>query len=236
MLRNRYSISRYFVKSTFNTNKTSTMSSFDFKKASDRVRHAALWAAMRLYNINTKLINMIQSLYDGATSAVCFNGKTGDWFRTTVRVRQGCLLSPTLFNIFLERIMAEALTDHKTTVSIGGRAISNLRFANDINGLGGTETDLANLVERLEKTSEAYGMQISAEKTKMMIDNTSGISSNIRVSDETLETLQSFKYLGAIITDEGSMPEVRSRIAQTTAALARLKPIWDDRNIDLSSK
>ena len=100
----------------------------DFKKTFDRVWHAALWATMRLYNINTNLINAIQNLYDKATSAVCFNGSTGDWFRTTVGVRQGCLLSPTLFNIFLERIMADVLEDHKLTVSIGGRTISNLTF------------------------------------------------------------------------------------------------------------
>ena len=91
----------------------------DFKKAFDRVWHAALWATMRLYNINTKLINAIQNLK--ATSAVCFNGSTGGWFRTTVGVRQGCLISPTLFNIFLQRIMADALEDHQSTVSIGGR-------------------------------------------------------------------------------------------------------------------
>ena len=91
----------------------------DFKKAFDRVWHAALWATMRLYSINTNLINAIQNVYDKATSAVCFNGSTGGWFRTTVRVRQGCLLSPTLFNIFLKRNMADALEDHKSTLEAG---------------------------------------------------------------------------------------------------------------------
>ena len=170
------------------------------------------------------------------TSAVCFNGSTGDWFRTTVGVRQGCLLSPTLSNIFLERIMADPLADHKSIVSIGSRTISNLRFADDIDGLAGSELELANLVELLDKTSTAYGMQISAEETKLMTNNTNGISSNIRVNGEKLEIVQSFQYLGAIVTDEGSMPEVRSRIAQTIAALTKLKIIWDDKNIDLSSK
>ena len=79
-------------------------------------------------------------------------------------------------------------------------------------------------------------MQISAEKTKLMTNNTNGISSNIRVNGEKLETVQSFKYLGAIVTDEGSMPEIHSRIAQTIAAVTKLKIIWDDKNIDLSSK
>ena len=92
----------------------------DFKKAFDRVWHAALWATMRLYNIHTNLIRVIEHLYDKASSAVYFNSSLGDWFRTTVGVRQGCLLSPTLFNIFPERIMTDALEDHEGTVSIGG--------------------------------------------------------------------------------------------------------------------
>ena len=58
-------------------------------------------------------------------SAVRFNSSIGDWFRTRVGVRQGCLLSPILFNIFLERIMEDALEDHEGTVSIGGRTITN---------------------------------------------------------------------------------------------------------------
>ena len=103
---------------------------------------------MKKYNISTSLIQTIKNLYNKATSAVLFNSSIGDWFRTTVGVRQGCLLSPTLFNIFLERIMTDALEGHVGTVNIGGRTIINLRFADDIAGLAGEE-ELANLVERL---------------------------------------------------------------------------------------
>ena len=145
----------------------------DFKKAFDRVLHAALWATMRQYNINTNLIRMIQNLYDKATSAVYLNNSIGDWFRTTVGVRQGCVLSPTIFNIFLERIMTDALNDHEGTVSIGGRKITNLRFADHIDGLAGREDELADLVEL------SFGMQINAEKTKLMTNNTNGISTDI---------------------------------------------------------
>ncbi|WP_419613503.1 reverse transcriptase domain-containing protein, partial [Thiolapillus sp.] len=63
----------------------------DFKKAFDRVWHAALWATMKKYNISTNLIQVIENLYNKATSAVLFNGSIGDWFQTTVGVRQGCL-------------------------------------------------------------------------------------------------------------------------------------------------
>ena len=99
----------------------------DFKKAFNRVWYAALWATMKKYNISTNFIQVIKNLYHKDTSAVLFNGSIGDWFRTTVGVRQRYLLSPTLFNIFLERIMTDALEDHENTVSTRGRAITNLR-------------------------------------------------------------------------------------------------------------
>ena len=71
-------------------------------------------------------------------------------------------------------------------------------------------------------------MEISAEKTKLMTNNTNGINTEIKVTRQKLETVTSFQYLGSVITGEGSMPVVLSRIAQTTAALTRLKPVWID--------
>ena len=63
--------------------------------------------------------------------------------------------------------MTDVLEDHEGTVSIGGRTITKLRFADDINGLAGQEDELAKLAERLDKASTAEGMEISAEKTKL---------------------------------------------------------------------
>ena len=105
---------------------------------------------MKKYNISANLIRVIKNLYDKATSAVVFNSNMGDWFRTTVGVRQGCLLSPTLFSIFLERIMTDAFEDHEGTVSTGGRTKTNLRFADDTDDLA-VEEEVAKLAERLDK-------------------------------------------------------------------------------------
>ena len=102
--------------------------------------------------------------------------------------------------------------------------------------LAGEEEELAKLVERLDKASAAYSMEISAKKTKLMTNNTSGINTEIKINRQKLETVTSVKYLGSFITDEGFKPEILSRIAQTTAALTRLKPVWNDRSISLSSK
>ena len=69
-----------------------------------------------------------------------------------------------------------------------------------------------------------------------MTNNTSGINSEIKVNGQKLETVASFKYLGSVITDESSMPEILSRIAQATTALTRLKPVWIDKSISLIPK
>ena len=97
--------------------------------------------------------------------------------------------------------MAHALEDHEGNISIGGRTITNLRFADDIDGLAGEEEELTKLVEHLDKASTAYGMEISAGKTKLMTNNTSGITTKIKVSRQKLERVTSFKYLGSVITD-----------------------------------
>ena len=118
----------------------------------------------------------------------------------------------------MERATTDVLEDHEGTVSIGGRTITSLRFVDDIDGLAGEEEELAKLVERLDKASTAYGMEISAENTNLMTNNTSGISTEIKVNREKLETVTSFKYLVSVIIDEGSKPEILSRTGQTTAA------------------
>ena len=83
--------------------------------------------------------------------------------------------------------MTDALEDHEGTVSNRGRTITNLRFAGDIDGLAGEEEKLANLVERLDKASTAYGLEISAEKTSLMANNISGINTEIKVNGQKLE-------------------------------------------------
>ena len=90
--------------------------------------------------------------------------------------------------------MTDALEDHESTVSIGGRTITKLRFADDIDGVAGEEEELPNLVERLHKDSTAYGMEISAEKTKLMTNNTSGINTEIQINGQKFETVTSFKH------------------------------------------
>ena len=131
--------------------------------------------------------------------------------------------------------MTHALENFNGTISIGGRKITNLRFADDIDGITGEEDELTELVHNLDTAAEKFGMEISAEKTKIMTNNGT-LQRYITIQGQKLETENHFKYLGAIICDEGSRREVLSRAAQTMAALARLKIIWKDKNIRIKHK
>ena len=79
-------------------------------------------------------------------------------------------------------------------------------------------------------------MEIGPDKTKVMTNNPNGFQREIKIKGQRLEEVENFKYLGAIISNKGSKPEILSRIAQTTAALSRLKIIWRNKNISLASK
>ena len=78
-------------------------------------------------------------------------------------------------------------------------------------------------------------MEISAKKSKLITNNANGIQREIKVKGQKLGTATSFKYLGAVVSDNGSKPETLSRTAQANEALKKLKPIWRDNNICVCS-
>ena len=154
----------------------------------------------------------------------------------TIGIRQGCILSPTLFNLFLERIMQETLHDHTTTISISGRPICNLCFADDIDLMAGSNSELQELTNKLIATASAYGMEISTVKSKVMVNSTNNASVSIIMDGKKLEEVSSFKYLEATLTKDGTCKtEICIQIATATALMARLTRVWKS-NISFQTK
>ena len=110
-------------------------------------------------------------------------------------------------NIFLEIMMCEALDDHEGSISIGGRLIINFRFADDIvvNAEEGEEAGV--LIDRLDRTTTRYKMEIGPDKTKVMKNNPNGVQREIKIKGQRLEEVENFKYLGAIISNEDSFQD-----------------------------
>ncbi len=176
--------------------------------------HDGLWQVLRNFKINEGIVEIVKALYERTSSAVLLNNQIGYSFPTTVGVRQGCLLSPILFNLFLEQIMLETLQDHQTSISINGRAICNLRFADDIDLLAGSNQELQELTKKLVERAGAYAMEISTEKSKVMVNSIKDTTSNIIMRGHKLEEVEGFKYLGATLSKDSSCTaEIRIRIA-----------------------
>ena len=116
-----------------------------------------------------------------------FKGAVGDWFCPTVRVCQGCPLSPTLFNIFLEYIMEEVLDSASSMVCIGSRNIQNLRYADDIDIVARSHTKLVKLLQSLDSVSRKFGMEIYAKKMKVMTNSKNIFQNRLTVGGSELE-------------------------------------------------
>ena len=114
------------------------------------------------------LVQAIQVLHENSSNAVLLNSELGEFFKTTVGVRQRCLLvlSPILFNFYLEKIMQETFHEHHTSIPTGGRPICRLRFADDIDLMGGSNGELQDLNNRHVDTPTAYGVVVSTHTQK----------------------------------------------------------------------
>ena len=196
----------------------------DFKKAFERVWHETLWATMRKYNINASIIRAIeiQSVWQGPEcSPVQWQQRrmVQNYSRSPTMV----LLSPT-FNIFQERIMCEALDDHEGSVSIFQLPLCRCHCRKCRRG----------------RRSERSGRPSRYNHHKVQTGDRSRQDQSDykqpKIKGQRLEEVENFNYLGAIISNEGSKPKILSRIAQTKAALSRLKIIWRDKNLSLASK
>ena len=145
----------------------------DFKKAFDRVWHKGLWRVLHHYGIHPKMINLIENLYKRTQSAIRVGNEVTEWFQQVIGVRQGCILSPDLFNIYLEHIMREALDGlDDIGARVNGRTISNLRFADDIGLLAELLEQAQLLLDKVDQVSTKYGQEISETKTEWMLEST----------------------------------------------------------------
>ena len=143
----------------------------DYQKAFDTVWQEGLWAAMQHLGYPSKIVNLLQSLYKIFKSAVRVDNDLTDWFQTLTGVRQGCILSPQLFNILLELVITTAIEDSNIGLRLNGSIVNNLRFADDIALMAESEADLQALVDLVHTTSKQFGLTINIGKTEVQVIN-----------------------------------------------------------------
>ena len=162
------------------------------------------------------LIVLLKRLYTNQEAAVRTEFEETDNIDIGKRVRQGCILSPLLLNIYAENIMIEALGEWESGISIGGRMVTNLTYADDTILLAGTKEDLIEFVEKVRRASEKARPYLNVGKPKVV---TTGDIGEVTVYGKDIEVVTKFVFLGALITkDRICEKEVRRRIAMGKAA------------------
>ena len=126
---------------------------------------------------------------------------TTDWFQIAKGIRQGCILSPYLFNLYAEYIIRNAgLDEAQAGIKIAGRNINNLRYADNTTLMVESEEELKSLLMKVKVESEKVGLKLNIQKTKM---TTSGPITSWEIDGETVETVSDFIFLGSKITADG---------------------------------
>ena len=170
----------------------------DYVKAFDCVDHNKLWKILKEKGRAADL---------PLEKPVCRSGSnrtghgTRDWFQIGRGVRQGCILSPCLFNLYAEYIMRNAgLDEAQAGIKIAGRNINNLRYADDTTFMAESEEELKNLLMTVKEESGKAGLKLNIQKTNIM---TSGPIISWQIDGETVETVSDFIFLGSKITADG---------------------------------
>ena len=142
---------------------------FDYAKAFDCVDHNKLWKILKEMGIPDHLTYLLRNLHAGQEATVRTGHGTTDWFQIGKGVRQGCILSSCLFNLYAECIMRNTgLDETQAGIKIARRNISNLRYADDTTLMAENEEELKSVLMKVKEESEKVGFKLNIQKTKIM--------------------------------------------------------------------
>ena len=177
----------------------------------------------------------MRNLYAGQEATVRTGHGTTDWFQIGKVVRQGCILSPCLFNFYAEYIRRNAgLEEAQAGIKIAGRNINNLRYADNTTLMAESEEELKSLLIKVKEGSEKVGLKLNIQKTKIMA---SGPITSWQIDGETVETVSDFILGASKITADGDCShEIKRRLLLGRKVMTNLDSIFKSRDITLPTK
>uniref|UniRef100_A0A8B9WTE3 RNA-directed DNA polymerase n=1 Tax=Bos mutus grunniens TaxID=30521 RepID=A0A8B9WTE3_BOSMU len=207
----------------------------DYAKTFDCVDHNKLWKILKEMRIPDHLTCLLRNLYAGQEATVRTGHGTTDWFQVGKGVRQGCILSPCLFNLYAEYIMRNAgLEEAQAGIKNAGRNINNLRYADDTTLIAECEEELKSLLMKVKDESEKVGSKLNIQKTKIMAF---GPITARQIDGETVDTMTGFIFLGSKITADGDCShEIKRRLPLGRKVMTNLDSILKSRDITLPTK
>uniref|UniRef100_A0A4W2DFU6 RNA-directed DNA polymerase n=1 Tax=Bos indicus x Bos taurus TaxID=30522 RepID=A0A4W2DFU6_BOBOX len=197
--------------------------------------HNKLWKILKEMGLTDHLTCLLRNLYAGQEATVRTGHGTTDWFQIGKGVRQGCILSPCLFNLYAEYIMRNAgLEEAQAGIKIAGRNINNLRYADDTTLMVESEEELKSLLMKVKEESEKVGLKLNIQKSKIMAP---GPITSWQTDGQTVETVSGFIFGGSKITADGDCShEIKRRLLLGRKVMTKLDSIFKSRDITLSIK
>ena len=177
----------------------------DFQKAFDSVWRTGLFYQLIKYGMNLHIIKILKDMYDKTSVCLKLNGKLTHTFKTYRGVRQGCNLSPKLFNILINDI-PKIFDSSCEPVKLGSVKLNCLMYADDLVLLSSSEAGLQECLRRLHRYTKECHLAINLKKTKIIAFSKNGHfpKCHFYLGDQIIETTKSYKYLGSIITNTGN--------------------------------
>ena len=187
------------------------------------------WKILKEMGIPDHLTCLLRNLYADQEATVRTGHGTTDWFQIGKGVRQGCILSPCLFNLYAEYIMRNAgLEEAQAGIKIAGRNINNLRYADDTALMAESEEELKSLLMKVKEESEKVGLKLNIQKTKIMASDP---ITSWQLDGETVETVSDFILGGSKITADGDFShEIKRRLVLGRKAMTNLDSILKKRH------
>jgi hypothetical protein len=202
----------------------------DYEKAFDSANRKVMWLTLQEYGMPRKIIEIIKILYDRFKCKISLEGEISEFIEVRNGVRQGCILSPTLFLLILDRLMKRVKGLRKRVWSMKER-LEDLDYADDICLLAQRFCDMGEKLRKLKEEAESAGLYININKTTGMGVNISN-RQKFRVDNTEIEEVGSFVYLGSLVSENGETEEdVASRIKKANGVFVQLYPVWRNRNI-----
>ncbi|GFN81373.1 retrovirus-related pol polyprotein from type-1 retrotransposable element r2 [Plakobranchus ocellatus] len=186
----------------------------DYSKAFDKVRHAELFRTLEKLDIDGKDLRVIRNLYWDQTASIRIEGEHSDSKPIKRGVRQGCVMSPDLFNLYSEIILRNL--NGISGLKINGENLNNLRYADDTVLLAESGKQLQKLLDTVVLESERMGLSLNVKKTECLVISKKPFNSkyNLVSKGEKIKQVTNFKYLGYLITSDGRCAsEISKRIA-----------------------
>ena len=217
----------------------------DLEKAYDRVDREAMWKVLRIYGVGGRLLRAVESMYAGSKACVRVGSEMSEWFQVRVGLRQGCVMSPWLFNLYIDGVVREV------NARVLGRGLklidrnendwemNQLLFADDTVVVADSEEKLCRLVSEFGRVCKRRKLRVNVGKSKVMrcTKNEGSARLNVMIDGEALEEVDQFKYLGSVIAANGGVEaDVSHRVSEGCKVLGAVNGVIKNRGLGMNVK